>query len=55
MLITLRPRKLPVAANRWRMLLVLKLVKTSVAALLPLFRASSQSISAKGGKIFSGD
>jgi hypothetical protein len=37
------------------MLLVLKLVKTSVEALPPLFRASSQSISAEGGNIFSGD
>lgn len=54
-LTTLRPKKLPVAANRWRMLLVLKLAKTSVAVILPLFRASSQSSSAEGGKMFSGD
>jgi hypothetical protein len=52
---TLRPKKLPVAASRWRMLLVLKLEKTSVAVVLPLFRASSQSSSAVGGKIFFGD
>jgi hypothetical protein len=54
-LTTLRPKKLPVAASRWRMLLVLKLEKTSVAVVLPLFRASSQSSRAEGGKIFFGD
>ena len=37
------------------MLLVLKLEKTSVAVVLPLFRAASQSSSAEGGKIFFGD
>jgi len=52
---TLRPKKLPATAKRWRMLLVLKLEKTSAAEVLPLFRASSQSVSAAGGNIFSGD
>ena len=52
---TLRPKNLPAAANRWRMLLVLKLEKISVAEVLPLFKASSQSISAAVGNIFSGD
>lgn len=52
---TLRPKNRPAAAKRWRMLLVLKLEKTSVAEVLPLFRVSSQSVSAAGGNIFSGD
>lgn len=53
--VTLRPKNLPAAANRWRMLLVLRPENTSEAEVLPLFRASSQSISAAGGNIFSGD
>lgn len=52
---TLRPRNLPVAANKWRMLLVFKLTKTSLAVRLPLFRASSDSNSAEGSKMFLDD
>jgi hypothetical protein len=52
---TLRPRNLPVAANKWRMLLVFKLTKTSLAVRLPLFRASSHSNSAEGSKMFLDD
>ena len=52
---TLRPRNLPVAANKWRMLLVLKFTKTSFAVRLPLFRASSDSNSTEGSKMFSDD
>jgi hypothetical protein len=52
---TFRPKELPVAANKWRMLLVLKLTKTSVAVVLPLFRASSESNTAEGGNIFPSD
>jgi hypothetical protein len=52
---TLRPRNLPVAANKWRMLLVLKLTKTSFAVELPLFRASSDSTNAEGSNIFFDD
>lgn len=52
---TLWPRNLPIAANKWRMLLVFKLTKTSLAVRLPLFRASSDSNSAEGSKIFLDD
>jgi hypothetical protein len=54
-LITFRPKNLPVAANKWRMLLVFKLTKTSGGVMLPLFRASSDSNIAEGGNIFFGD
>lgn len=52
---TLRSRNLPVAANKWRMLLVFNLTKTSLAVRLPLFRASSDSNSTEGKKIFFDD
>jgi len=52
---TLRPRNLPVAANKWRMLLLLKFTKTSFAVRLPLFRVSSDSNSKEGSKMFFDD
>ena len=54
-LITFRPKNLPVAANKWRMLLVFKLTKTSGGVMICLFRSSSDSNTAEGGNIFFGD
>jgi hypothetical protein len=51
-LTTFRPRNLPVAAKKWRILLVLKPTKTSLAVRLPLFRASSDSNKTEVGKTF---
>ena len=51
-MITSRPINLPIHANKCKILLLLKLVKTSAAVILPRFKASSQSINADGVRIF---
>lgn len=49
---TFKPRNFPVEAIKWRILLLLKLINTSVAVILPWFRASSLSNNADGARTF---
>lgn len=46
--ITSRPINLPIHANKCKILLLLNLIKTSAAIILPWFRASSLSTTAEG-------
>ncbi len=52
---TSRPKNLPIDANKCRILLLLKLIKTSAAVMLPWFKASSHSINTEGSRIFRDD
>lgn len=49
---TLSPKNLPTDANKCRILLLLKLMNTSAAVILPWFSASSQSDKADATRIF---
>lgn len=52
---TSRPKNLPIDANKCRVLLLLKLMKTSAAVMLPWFKASSHSVNTEGSRIFRDD